>query len=88
MEPEHQTKAAEEQKAASLKDLTKKYPKYDKTWWDAKGRKVHRFTNYNHKQETIDYFWWIGQNFKDGTVNIDNLTKSQKLALYGMSQQA
>ena len=84
-EPEHQTKAAEAQKAESLKNFSFRYPKYDKTWWDAKNNDIHKFKNYSNRQETIDYYWFIGQVFKDGTIDVEALSKGQKLALYGIS---
>ena len=34
------------------------------------------------------YYWAIGNKFKDGTIDPDYLPMSQRLALYGLSQQS
>lgn len=57
-------------------------------WWDEKAGKVHRYKNWSDRQQTIDYYWHIGENFKNGVIDTDNLSKSQRLALYAISQQS
>ena len=79
------------QKDASLKKI-KQYRQHkiteDGVWWDKDKQDPHRYKAFNDKQQTIDYYWHIGENFKDGTIDTDNLPRKQRLALYGMSQQS
>ena len=60
----------------------------DGVWWDAENSKVHKYNNYDDIEATKQYQLAIGENFKNGTIKLDNLSKSQKLTLYALKQQA
>lgn len=88
-EAPHEYEAAMKQKDESLKDFEKKYPQHNKIWWDEKNGKLHKFNDFGNKMHTIDYYWYIGENFKNGVIVIEKLDrKGEKLALYGLSQQS
>ena len=49
---------------------------------------IFKYKGYSDKKGTIDYYWVIGDNYHDGTINLDEFSIGTRLACYGLSQQA
>ena len=52
------------------------------------GKSIHTYHNYADNKGTIDYYWVIGDNFHNGTINVDDYSVRIRLLCYGLSQQA
>ena len=52
------------------------------------GKSIHKYKDYANVQGTIDYYWDIGGNYHNGTINIDSYPVRIRLLCYGLSQQA
>ena len=46
---------------------------------------IHKYHNYPNKEATIDYYWVIGKNFKNGVIDVDTYPIKIRLLCYGLS---
>merc|ERR1712100_963936 len=49
---------------------------------------IFKYNGYADVQRTMDYYWVMGDNYHDGTINVDKYPVRVRLIIYGISQQA